>query len=162
MSLTHPASSKADVNLLSRNVKISYDFQIGDNKYWVVESFDGNNEICGRGGGGGLSHLPDPSDWGWGRAGLERAGATSSCGPFLFGVAGDGIGGGFLAAGLGASDGGDDHRVADHVERPGPSGGGLCHLFRDVWHCDHAVGGHFLDRFCGHSGLESYRGRCVS
>jgi len=48
MSLTHPASSKADVNLLSRNVKISYDFQIGDNKYWVVESFDGNNEICGR------------------------------------------------------------------------------------------------------------------
>ena len=45
MSLTHPASSKADVNLLSRNVKISYDFQIGDNKYWVVESFDGNNEI---------------------------------------------------------------------------------------------------------------------
>ena len=48
MSLTHPASSKADVNLLSRNVKIPYDFQIGDNKYWVVESFDGNNEICGR------------------------------------------------------------------------------------------------------------------
>jgi len=48
MSLTHPASSKADVNLLSRNVKISYDFQIGDNKYYVVESFDGNNEICGR------------------------------------------------------------------------------------------------------------------
>lgn len=48
MSLTHPASSKADVNLISRNVKISYDFQIGDNKYWVVESFDGNNEICGR------------------------------------------------------------------------------------------------------------------
>jgi hypothetical protein len=48
MSLTHPASSKADVNLISRNVKISYDFQIGDNKYYVVESFDGNNEICGR------------------------------------------------------------------------------------------------------------------
>jgi len=48
MSLTHPASSKADVNLLSRNVKISYDFQIGDNKYWVLESYDGNNEICGR------------------------------------------------------------------------------------------------------------------
>lgn len=48
MTLTHPASSKSAVNLLSRNVKISYDFQIGDNKYWVVESFDGNNEICGR------------------------------------------------------------------------------------------------------------------
>ena len=48
MSLTHPASSKTDVNLISRNVKISYDFQLGDNKYYVVESFDGNNEICGR------------------------------------------------------------------------------------------------------------------
>lgn len=35
-------------NLLSRNVKISYDFQIDDDKYYVVESFDGNNEICGR------------------------------------------------------------------------------------------------------------------
>jgi len=35
-------------NLISRNVKISYDFQLGDNKYYVVESFDGNNEICGR------------------------------------------------------------------------------------------------------------------
>ena len=35
-------------NLLSRNVKISYDFQLGDNKYYVVESFDGHNEICGR------------------------------------------------------------------------------------------------------------------
>lgn len=35
-------------NLLSRNVKISYDFQIDDNQYQVIESFDGNNEICGR------------------------------------------------------------------------------------------------------------------
>ena len=48
MSLIHPASSKADVNLISRNVKISYDFLIGDNEYQVIESYNGNNEICGR------------------------------------------------------------------------------------------------------------------
>ena len=47
MSLTHPASSKADVNLISRNVKISYDSLIGDNEYQVIESYNGNNEICG-------------------------------------------------------------------------------------------------------------------
>ena len=35
-------------SLISRNVKISYDFQIDDDKYYVVESYDGNNELCFR------------------------------------------------------------------------------------------------------------------
>lgn len=35
-------------SLTSISVKIYYDFQIDNDKYYVVESFDGNNEICGR------------------------------------------------------------------------------------------------------------------
>jgi len=35
-------------SLITRNVKVSYEFKIEDNTYQVIESFDSNNEICGR------------------------------------------------------------------------------------------------------------------
>ena len=34
--------------LTSRSVKIYYEFKIDDNNYQVIESYDGNNEICFR------------------------------------------------------------------------------------------------------------------
>ena len=34
--------------LITRNAKVSYEFKIEDNTYQVIESFDSNNEICGR------------------------------------------------------------------------------------------------------------------
>ena len=35
-------------SLTSRSVKMYYQFKIEDNTYQVIESFDSNNEICGR------------------------------------------------------------------------------------------------------------------
>jgi len=40
--------TKSEPTLTSRSVKIYYEFKIDDNNYQVIESYDGNNEICFR------------------------------------------------------------------------------------------------------------------
>jgi hypothetical protein len=40
--------TKSEPTLTSRSVKIYYEFKINDSNYQVIESYDGNNEICFR------------------------------------------------------------------------------------------------------------------
>lgn len=42
------AKRNLEPSLTSRSVKIYYEFKIDDNNYQVIESYDGNNEICFR------------------------------------------------------------------------------------------------------------------
>jgi hypothetical protein len=40
--------TKSEPTLTSRSVKMYYQFKIGPSDYEVIESFDGNNELCFR------------------------------------------------------------------------------------------------------------------
>jgi len=40
--------TKSEPTLTSRSVKIYYEFKIDDSNYQLIESYNGNNEICFR------------------------------------------------------------------------------------------------------------------
>jgi hypothetical protein len=40
--------TKSEPTLTSRSVKMYYQFKIGPSDYQVIESYDGNNELCFR------------------------------------------------------------------------------------------------------------------
>ena len=116
-------------------------------------SFFGLEEGGGR-GRQGLPCLPDPS--GGSRSGsfAESDFAGTVGDPFLHRGGGDGLAGRFLAVGLGLADGGDGDGSADHLERTGPAGSGVCHIPRGLWGSGGAGGGDFANGVCGDPGLE--------